>query len=57
MLIKKVAEINLDENAVYIVKNGQIQKVESPKTGFGSQEVIWQNDQPIRVKISATEQF
>ncbi|HLR58900.1 MAG TPA: DUF3954 domain-containing protein [Pseudogracilibacillus sp.] len=48
-------EINLKENAVYIVKNGKCEKVDTPGDGFGKQEITWQNGKPTHYEVSYTK--
>lgn len=55
MLTRKVEQIDLNKNAVYIVKNGEIIEIESPSTGYGSQKIIWQHGKPIRVELTVSE--
>lgn len=43
----KRAEIDLRENAVYVVKNGEIKKF--PAIEFGQDTVIWKNGIPLDV--------
>lgn len=50
-----VAEIDLMENAVYRVVDGQLIKVTKPGTGFGEQIITWQNNKPTHCKITFTE--
>lgn len=38
----RVVEVSLDENAVYVVKDGNLIKLEQPGDGFGKQEISWQ---------------
>lgn len=49
--------INLDENAVYIVKDGQLERIDNPPTGYGRQTIIWQNDIPIRIESTYSKQL
>ncbi|KIL45742.1 DUF3954 domain-containing protein [Jeotgalibacillus soli] len=42
-------KISLMENAVYVVKDGQLTKVTVPSGGFGTDEVVWQNGTVIDV--------
>ncbi|APB37962.1 DUF3954 domain-containing protein [Heyndrickxia coagulans] len=50
-----VAQIDLMENAVYRVIDGQIKKVTTPGIGFGKQIITWQNGKPQHCEISFTE--
>ncbi|QKS71923.1 DUF3954 domain-containing protein [Paenalkalicoccus suaedae] len=49
------AEVDLTENAVYIVKDGFIKKVNRPETGFGRHIVSWQKGKPVYAEIQVTE--
>jgi len=49
------AVINLLENAVYKVKDGQLEKVDMPGDGFGKQVITWQNGKPIHYEVSYTK--
>ncbi|MFC7364523.1 MULTISPECIES: DUF3954 domain-containing protein [Bhargavaea] len=47
--------IKKDENAVYIVKDGKVKKVEGPPHGFGKQTVTWQHGKPSHVELNYSE--
>ena len=49
------AEIDLKENAVYRVKDGQIEKVDKPGNGFGKQVITWQDGKPVFYEVSYTK--
>lgn len=51
----KVAKVKLDENAVYRVIDGRIEKVDKPGNGFGKQTITWQDGKPIVCEISYTK--
>ncbi|WP_342512271.1 DUF3954 domain-containing protein [Sporosarcina sp. FSL K6-1522] len=53
--MERTAQIKLDENAVYRVKDGQIEKVDKPGNGFGKQIITWQDDKPLFYEISYTK--
>jgi len=55
VLVNKIANIKLDENAVYIVKNGELEKVEVPLTGFGKQTINWQDGKLQHYEVSYTK--
>lgn len=50
MVDKKIAQINLDENAVYIVKQGRLTKVGAKE--HGQDVIIWKNGQVLDVDRS-----
>lgn len=49
-----IAEVDLMENAVYWVKDGQLEKIPFPPTGFGKQVITWQNNKPEVWELSYT---
>ncbi len=51
----KTAVVNLEENAVYRVKDGQLEKMDKPGDGFGKQVVTWQDDKPLYYEVSYTK--
>lgn len=46
-----VAEVSLKENAVYKVKDGKLEKLDTPPKGYGKQTVFWQDGKPGNVEI------
>lgn len=48
------AEIDLMENAVYRVKDGTLEKLDTPSSGYGKQVINWQNGKPIYYEVSYT---
>lgn len=48
-------EIDLRENAVYKVVDGEIEKVDIPGDGYGKQIITWQNGKPTHYEISYTK--
>ncbi|MGX7395421.1 DUF3954 domain-containing protein [Carnobacterium mobile] len=46
--------IKLTENAVYVVKNGKLELVDMPKSGFGKTILNWQDGKVISKEISYT---
>ncbi|WP_245705281.1 DUF3954 domain-containing protein [Alteribacillus persepolensis] len=49
------AEIDLNENAVYRIRDGNIEKVDTPGEGFGKQIITWQNGKPSHYEITYTK--
>ncbi|MCM3111659.1 DUF3954 domain-containing protein [Lederbergia lenta] len=49
------AEIDLNKNAVYQVKDGQMEEVDIPGQGFGKQIITWQDGKPSYYEISYTK--
>ena len=52
---KMTAEISLMENAVYRVKDGKLDVVDVPGSGFGKQVIMWQDGKPERYEVSYTK--
>lgn len=52
-----IAEIDLHENAVYVVCNGKIHPVDTPPTGYGTQVINWQNGDPTIGAITYKQKF
>lgn len=50
----KKAEIDLTENAIYRVKDGILEKLDTPSSGYGKQVINWQNGKPIYYEVSYT---
>lgn len=49
------AEVDLNENAVYQVKDGELKKIDKPGDGFGKQVITWQNGKPTHYEVSYTK--
>ncbi|MED3888163.1 DUF3954 domain-containing protein [Priestia aryabhattai] len=49
---KYIAEIDLMENATYVVRDGILEKVDSLPTGFGKQTITYENGKWTRVEIN-----
>ena len=45
----KTIELSNTENAMFIVKDGEMTKIEAPKTGFGEYRVIWKDGKVLDV--------
>ncbi|MDC3414284.1 DUF3954 domain-containing protein [Terrihalobacillus insolitus] len=52
---KMVAEIDLKEDAVYRIKDGKIDRVDMPETGYGKQVITWQDGKPSHYEVSYTK--
>lgn len=48
-------EVDLNENAVYKVRDGKLEKVDVPGDGFGKQIIHWQNGKPIHYEVIYTK--
>ncbi|WP_307838357.1 MULTISPECIES: DUF3954 domain-containing protein [unclassified Bacillus (in: firmicutes)] len=53
-LVERTAEIDLKINGIYVVKNGQVQLIESPQGGFGKQSFVYQSGKVIRMEERKT---
>lgn len=53
--MENTAQIDLQENAVYRVKDGKLEKVDKPGNGFGKQIITWQDDKPLFYEVSYTK--
>lgn len=54
-MVKTTAVVDLRENAVYRVIDGEIKKVDKPGVGFGKQVITWQDDKPTHYEVSYTK--
>lgn len=52
--VEMKAEINLMENAVYKVKDGELEQLDKPGQGFGKQVITWQDGKPTHYDVSYT---
>lgn len=46
---KMTAEIDIRTNCMYVVKDGQVTKIEGPQTGFGEYTAIWKDGKVLDV--------
>ncbi|GER73409.1 DUF3954 domain-containing protein [Weizmannia acidilactici] len=46
---KMTAEVDLMENSLYVVKDGQITKIEAHQTGFGEYTAVWKDGKVLDV--------
>lgn len=53
--INRIAQIPLDENAVYRVIDGRLEKIDKPGDGYGKQIINWQAGKPVYYEISYTK--
>ncbi|MGG3800442.1 DUF3954 domain-containing protein [Metabacillus fastidiosus] len=54
---KMTAEIDLMKNATYIVKDGKLETVPIPPTGYGKQIINWQAGKPCNGELSSSFKF
>lgn len=52
-----IAEIDLHENAVYVVCQGKLQAVDMPPSGYGTQLIFWREGKPTHSEIGYTQKF
>lgn len=48
-------KIDLKENAVYKVADGELVKIDTPGDGFGKQEITWQDGKPTHYEVRYTK--
>jgi Protein of unknown function (DUF3954) len=53
--MKEKVEIPLNENAVYRVIDGRLEKIDKPGDGYGKQIINWQAGKPVFYEISYTK--
>lgn len=46
--------MNLNENTVYIVKDGKLKPMDKPKTGYGKTIIHWQDGKITYTEVSYT---
>lgn len=57
-MVKKLKEeIDMSVDGLYLVKNGKIEPIESPSSGFGKQSVLWQNGEPVNIEVNQTKKI
>lgn len=47
--------VNIKEEAVYRVKDGELKKITTPKSGYGRQVIVWQDGKITHCEVSFTE--
>ncbi|MBJ8055273.1 DUF3954 domain-containing protein [Bacillus paramycoides] len=50
-------EIDITDNKIYVVKNGEVTPVNPPATGFGEQTIIWHSGKVDRISTTCTEKI
>ncbi|WP_342566648.1 DUF3954 domain-containing protein [Psychrobacillus sp. FSL K6-4046] len=45
------------EQAVCLIKDGKMDVVESPISGYGKQIITWQNGKPTHIEIQSTKRI
>lgn len=54
-LLELTAEIDLEINRIYVVKDGRVQLIEPPQGGFGEQSFVYQSGKVIRMEERKTQ--
>lgn len=54
---KMIAEIDLMENATYIVKDGQLIVIPKPPKGYGKQIINWNDGKPCHGTLEQSFKF
>jgi Protein of unknown function (DUF3954) len=52
-----LAEIDLKEHGIYVVRNGSMMKLDSPKSGFGTHTIRWEDFKPVRATKEESIKF
>lgn len=47
--------VDLKKDVIYRVRNGRLEKIKNPESGFGKQTIIWQDGKITNVEVSYTE--
>ena len=55
--MEMTAEVDLQENGVYIVKDGQVIRIPEPITGHGAQVIHWQGGKPCHGEMKHNLRF
>lgn len=53
--MKNISDIDLDENAVFKIVDGNVEKIDTPGDGYGKQVITWHNGKPVHCEISYTK--
>ncbi|PHB31781.1 DUF3954 domain-containing protein [Bacillus pseudomycoides] len=54
-IAEMTVEISLDQNMIYVVKDGQIHPIEPPTTGHGEQSFIYKSGKVTRMDERKTQ--
>ncbi len=49
--------MGLNEDGLYLVKNGKIEVIEKPSSGYGRQSVFWQDGEPVNIEVNQTKKI
>lgn len=53
----KTAQVDLDKNGTYIVKDGKMFEIDSPQSGHRKQVISWQGFKPCNAKLEVDIKF
>ncbi|WP_090399680.1 DUF3954 domain-containing protein [Natribacillus halophilus] len=54
---RETTEIDCSEDGVFVVKNGEVTKVDKPATGYGQQNVVWLGGKVDRVESTESRKI
>jgi Protein of unknown function (DUF3954) len=54
---RMIAEVDLNENAVYLVKGGSIEKLETPSTSHGCQSIKWHDGEIVSARVENSYKY
>ncbi|MCU5403843.1 DUF3954 domain-containing protein [Bacillus cereus] len=54
-IVEMKAEISLNENMVYVVKDGQVHPIKPPISGHGEQSFVYRNGKVMRMDERKTQ--
>lgn len=57
MVEKLIEEVDMSVDGLYLVKNGKIEVIERPSSGYGKQSVLWQNGEPVNIEVNQTKKI
>lgn len=53
--MKEYTKVNLTEDAVFRVIDGELKKLDVPGDGFGKQIITWQDGKPVHYEVRYTK--
>lgn len=57
-VVRRIEEqVDLSVDGLYLVKNGKIEEIERPSSGFGRQSVLWQDGEPVNIEVNQTKKI
>jgi hypothetical protein len=55
--VGKTAQVDLDKNGTYIVKDGKMIEIDAPQSGHGKQIISWQGNKPCSAMVEVNLKF